>query len=116
MRKSLYALTLVAFLFSTTSAYAEYTLSMYEVVGNEDAFKSYLTGVGRGIQYANEFMKAQGVPPLFCMPNNLSLDESIIHSLLDQEIRRPSGDRKYNADNTIEMILTISFIRRFPCK
>ena len=116
MRKSLHVLTLVVFLFSAASTYAEFPLSTYAELKNNDKFKGYVTGVGRGIFWANVVMEAQGRSPLFCMPNKLALDEGLILSLLDQEIRSSSVDSDYKADTSIELILTNAFIKRFPCR
>jgi hypothetical protein len=74
--------------------------------------ESYLTGVGRGIHYANTMLQVSGREKLFCIPENLSLDAGIIQSLLDQEIRYG----KYKGETYLEAILMMSFIHRFPCK
>jgi len=58
----------------------------------------------------------QGRKPLFCIPRKLSLDEGVIHSLLDQEIRNPASGKQYTPDSDIELILVSAFISRFPCK
>jgi hypothetical protein len=53
---------------------------------------------------------------LFCMPEKLALDEGVIQSLLDQEIREPAAGVPYPSGTSIELILTQAFVRRFPCK
>ena len=67
MRRFLHVLALFAFLFSANSAYAEFPLSMYAEVKDYKPFKDYITGVGRGIFWANVVIEAQGRPPLFCI-------------------------------------------------
>ena len=101
------------------SAYAEFTVEEYRQFEQypevKESLNSYVTGVGRGIFWANVMLGFQNTPPLFCIPANLSLDEGIIISLLDQEIRNPMKGARYEADTPIELILTGAFIHRFPC-
>lgn len=99
-----------------TSAYADMPLSQYEEFKKLPPFKDYVAGVGRGIFWANIVMKTEGGPSLFCMPNKLALDEGLIYSLLDQEIRSPSSGSRYELTTPLELILVRSFIARFPCK
>lgn len=50
-------------------------------------FDSYLVGVGRGILWANTILDITGQKKLFCTPENLAMDEGIILSVIDQELR-----------------------------
>ena len=107
------------FLLLTCSANADFTLGNYrKLVQNptvKERLSDYVTGVGRGIFWSNVILEVQKREPLFCMPAKLSLDEGIIQSLLDQEIRSPSKGTSYNNETPIELIMTNAFIHRFPC-
>jgi len=102
-------------LVTTFPAHAEFPLSSYNDVKDYKAFKDYVTGVGRGIFWANVVMGAQGRPKIFCIPEKLALDDGLVLSLLDQEIRSPSPGSDYKSDTPIELILTNGFAKRFPC-
>lgn len=98
------------------SAAADISLRQYsEFRKNVSQFKDYLVGVGRGVFWANVILETNGKPKLFCMPRKLALDEEIILSMLEQEIRSPSGGKPYSEDAPVEMVMTFSFAHRFPC-
>jgi len=94
---------------------AEFTVSEYRELKDLPEMKSYVTGVGRGIMWTNVVaVNHYGQRPLFCVPEKFILDEAVILSLLDQEIRQPSRD--YQPETfPIELILLTSFQERFPC-
>lgn len=76
------------------AANADFPLEQYRTLSQSleisDRLSNYVTGVGRGIFWANVLMRTQSKERLFCMPENLSLDSRIIQALLDQAIRAPS--------------------------
>ena len=109
------ALISMSAIYSPT-AYAEVPLSKYTEFRNSvPQFTDYLVGVGRGIFWANVLLGIHGKPRLFCMPQKLALDEGIILSLIDQEIRSPSSGKPYANDASVEMVMVFAFVRRFPC-
>ena len=98
-------------------AFADVPLSLYfEFKKSQPSFTDYLTGIGRGVFWANTVLKANNQTPLFCMPNKLALDQGIILSLIDQEVRNPSSGQQWTEDTSIELIMVVAFQKRFPCK
>lgn len=99
--------------------YADVTLKAYldlrQTPEIREKLRTYFTGVGRGIFYSNAALYIRGAQRLFCMPDDLALDEGIIQALLDQEIRGPGEGRSYEGDTSVELILLNAFIYRFPC-
>jgi hypothetical protein len=77
--------------------------------------KDYVTGMGRGNEWANVFLRRKGEAPLFCLPPKMHFDAPIIASLLDQEIRDPSSGVAWKPDTPIELIMVV-LTERFPCK
>lgn len=99
-----------------SSAHAEIPANKYtEFKKNVPQFKDYLIGLGRGIFWANTLIEMQGKPKLFCMPENLSLDDGLILSIIDQEIKKPSIKKPWGNGDTVEMVAAIAFVNRFPC-
>ena len=96
---------------------AEVPLELYRVLNelpeSEAKIADYITGVGKGIIWANAFMDSDR---LFCTPKNIVMNAGIIRSLLNQEIRTPHNGTPYESDTFIEAILIASFKSRFPCK
>ena len=78
--------------------------------------KMYIVGVGRGVFYANVLLEVYGREKLFCMPPSLKLDEGIVLSLLDQEVRSPAHGKPWTDDASIEMVMAFAFKEKFPCK
>ncbi len=115
LRKTLTMLVAVLTVCVSGVVRAEFTASEYLELKDLPEMKSYVTGVGRGILWTNSVAVNQyGHPPLFCVPTKFGMDETVILSLLDQEIRRPSRD--YQPETfPIELILVVSFQERFPC-
>jgi hypothetical protein len=98
-------------------AHAEIPLRVYRELTSKQVewLKSYIVGVGRGVFWTQSVLKAKGKEAFFCMPAKLKLDEGIILSLLDQEIRQPSNGKPYTDDVPVEFIMIIAFTNRFPC-
>lgn len=100
-------------------AHAELDLELYEKVKQDGKLPPdiaiYVTGIGRGIFWTNAYLENDKSGSLFCMPRKLSLDEGLIHALLEQEISSPASGTTYNNDVPIEYILLRAFVTRFPC-
>ena len=90
-------------------------LELRDIPQTQENVRNYFTGVGRGIFWANTLVAAKGAPPIFCMPKSLALDEGIIQSILDQEIRDNAEKHAYKNDTPVELILLYAFINKFPC-
>ncbi len=90
---------------SASTSNADITLKAYldlrESPQVREKLRTYFTGVGRGIFWSNAVLNARGAQPLFCMPDKLALDEGIIQSVLDQEIRAPSEGSPYTGDTPV---------------
>jgi hypothetical protein len=103
----------------SASAKADFPLSVYQKLSkNPDVRQNlldYVVGTGRGIFWANIVAKSRQLQPLFCMPEKLELSEQLIEDLLNKEIKQPAQGTNYQSDTPIELILTNSFIHRFPC-
>jgi hypothetical protein len=114
-RLSLGALTCILICWNP-AARAEVPVSNYAAFKkNVPQFKDYLIGLGRGIFWANTLLTSQGKPNLFCMPEDLILDDASILSLIDHEIRQPSAKKPWSNDTTVEMVAAFAFVSRFPC-
>lgn len=83
---------------------------------NIPGFKDYVVGLGRGVFWANVSLDAAGRDKLFCLPPKMNLDEGIILSILDQEIRQPSSGKAWESTTPIELIMVVAFTRRFACE
>src|SRR5690554_5785725 len=97
-------------------ASAEFTVENYhQFKGSVAQLDDYLVGLGRGIFWANTVLNVEGRDKIFCMPQGLSLDEGIILSVIDQEIRSPTYRDSWDSDVPIELIAVHAFKNKFPC-
>ena len=96
-------------------AHAEFPLSTYDDLKDDKDFKSYMTGVARGVFWANAYLDAKGQPRLFCFPPKLGFDAAIALSVLNQAVleERKMGTK---GDASLELILTSGLSRKFPCE
>jgi hypothetical protein len=103
---------------ATTSS-AEINLKIYlasqKTEQGRAMVRSYVTGVGRGVLWYNAEISAKNNSKLFCFPPKLALDQEVIDSLLNQEIRSPASGKSYSEKTPIELILIKAFETRFPC-
>ncbi|MBO9484746.1 hypothetical protein [Salinisphaera sp. G21_0] len=98
---------------------ADFTFKDYEslskVQSTKERLSDYVVGVGRGIFWSNVLLKIQEKNRLFCPPSNLEFDEPVIMELLEDEIEFLSHQPGFRDDTPIELILTGSFAKKFPC-
>ncbi|MDY0251420.1 MAG: hypothetical protein RBR45_15450 [Pseudomonas sp.] len=105
------------FLINAKVVSADVTVENYhQFKGNVDQFDDYLVGVGRGIFWTNIVLNVEGRDKIFCMPNGLSLDQGIILSVIDQEVRRPTDRGSWEKDVPVELIAVYAFRNKFPCQ
>ena len=90
-------------------------LNLRDKPQTQESLRTYFIGVGRGIFWANVLVTTNGTSPIFCMPKGLALDEGIIQSILNQEIRENDEKHVYESDTPVELILVHAFINKFPC-
>ena len=97
------------------------TINIYEEVmkskneNSKQAFTLYIKGVGDGFFWSNASLRSNNQKPLFCLPDNLTLNAYNYIQILDEEL----ADSKdfYLTNNTpIAFILFNGLIKTFPCK
>jgi hypothetical protein len=99
-------------------ASAQVSLSIYRSAvkeGISESNKTYVTGLGRGVLWANVAAEDNGIK-LFCPPAQTNFDPAFLASLLDQEIREPLSGIPWKDDTPIELIMVYAFVDKFPCK
>jgi hypothetical protein len=76
----------------------------------------YIIGVGRGYLWANIEIKRNGGKPMFCPPENLSINSENIISVLNQKIKDFEKNGIIKDDWDTEYILLLGLEETFPCK
>ena len=95
-------------------------LSAYQKIrpglDNDPANGMYIVGLGKGVFWANTVVKLKKQPPLFCPPAKLRITGDFVISLLNEEIdQAAAGGHPHAQNEDIELVMVMSFLRRFPC-
>ncbi|TXI25331.1 MAG: hypothetical protein E6Q61_02565 [Nitrosomonas sp.] len=106
--------TLIGLVAVSASAMAEIPVSQYDQFKATETFKTYITGVGRGFQWANAMLRNEGMPPLYCAPDNVGFDQNDYLSLLENEVEKKNL-RTDSPDAAVEMVLLFALKHAFPC-
>ena len=97
----------------TPFANAEFTLKEYKSMKQTEMFKEYITGVGRGIYWANMHLLQTGNSPFYCQPLKLSLSGENYLNILDRYVEQNKD--KVKPGTFIELLLLEGLIDTFPC-
>ncbi len=98
---------------SASFADAEFTLKEYRAMKHTETFREYITGVGRGIYWANMHLQQTGKSPIYCQPLKLSLSGENYLNILDRYAEQNKDKIKPGA--FIELLLLEGLIDTFPC-
>jgi hypothetical protein len=75
------------------------------------SMKLYITGVGRGYQYANVELWRRHKSPLFCQPEEFAVLPENFVEILDKALAK----RTLKDDQLIEYALLAGLMEAFPC-
>ena len=110
--------TLFAFIWLIAAVFvapvwAEISVRDYDKARESETLKTYITGVAKGIFWANAVLGFNKQTPLFCPPANLALTGENYRDILNRELNAQKD--KYSLDAPIEMILLHGLMSTFPC-
>jgi len=111
MRKII-AITALSILSFSQVAQADYTISQYKKIKDDERFNLYLTGYVNGLEWANVNMISNGLPPLFCTPVYLALTADNAIQLFDDYLAR----HKSEGGDFMELHMVAALQKAFPCK
>lgn len=88
------------------------TLSKSEVL------RIVLSNVYHAFDWANAVNEGEGLRPLFCPPEDLSVEDELVIRMIEDELQNPSayGLSFYPSDTPIELILLHGAKNMFPCR
>ncbi len=114
MKRALLAVLMLTF---STLALAEFHVSEYDGLKNEETFKTYIYGVGVGLSWANAVAIDKNRTPLFCQPLRLKLNGPDYMKMLDNAVTEWRKSRKgSDPDPVVELLLVDRLIDMFPCQ
>ena len=97
--------------------YAEVTLETYEIVGKNDEFKVFVSGLGEGYSLANAELKVKRkLPPLYCEPDKVKLNTDNYLEILDNYLSQPVVKAQTHPTLPVGVMLLKALQDAFPCK
>jgi len=109
--------------FGISHLYAEVPVKDYRTaLSNPDSaaiVKSYVSGLGNGMVYANEFsQRNKQAQPLFCAPSKLTLTGDNFVNLLDAQIKlsEERNGKEPTMNVPIGLLLLEGLVDTFPCE
>jgi hypothetical protein len=108
MKRAALLVTLTAF--TTAPAYAEISVKAYKLARTDSEMRTYVLGVGRGIEWANASLP--GGRAIYCPPPHMVFNQGNFIDLIDRAIKDPAT----KDTDQIEVLLLTGLINDFPCK
>ena len=95
---------------------ADVPLKLYATVKDDETFKSYIGGVGKGLFCANLYLVIEKKPPIFCPPAKLPLSNEIYLDILDRFIKQNKDKIEQMSFEfpSVEYLLLLGLIDTFP--
>jgi hypothetical protein len=111
------ALCIVGISLLVSPAYADVSIGIYKATKkdhgkNWGSLQLYLSGVGMGYQYANIALTMVKKQPIYCPPENFSLNNDNLIEILEKQLEKSPGPDAA----PIEPALFLGLVNTFPCK
>ena len=98
---------------TTSSLAGDLTVEQYQKTRDDPRIKSYLSGVGQGIHFANIELKREGKPRLYCPPDELLLNVGNIYQMIDATLE---SNPTLPKTTFVTAIVLLKLQQTFPCK
>jgi len=85
-------------------------MGTYKAHKDEAPLRTYITGLGKGMEWTNTLAKQSTGKALFCVPSDVALNEAHYVGLIDKALAQGVAD-----DQPIEMSLILGLAAAFPC-
>lgn len=93
------------------SASGEIPIGQYAQLKDNDQVKTYITGVGKGVFYADVYLSVFDRKPLLCIPPGVEIGQDIILAAIEKELNTTN----YDPLDPVESIVPMALMVRFPC-
>lgn len=89
------------------------TVEQYQKVRDDPRIRSYISGIGEGILYANESLELDKTTRLYCPPSNLALNVDNEYQMIDATLK---SNPTLPKTTSIAAIIVEAMRKTFPCK
>jgi len=107
----------IMLLFFSNHAYPEIpTIEEYQENNDIKAHNTYIYGLERGLDWANEYMFQKHSIEIYCKPSDLSLSSKQLRKIIDKAIQKNvTFYAKYKSAPLVGLALRNGYIDTFPC-
>ena len=107
----------IILLFFSNHAYsAPPTIEEYQDNNDIEAHNTYIYGLERGLEWANEYMFQKHSIEIYCKPSDLSLSSKQLRKIIDKAIQtNVTFYAKYKSAPLVGLALRNGYIDAFPC-
>ena len=107
----------IILLFFSNHAYSGLpTIEEYQDNNDIEAHNTYIYGLERGLDWANEYMFQKHSIEIFCKPSDLSLSSKQLRKIIDKAIQKNiTFYTKYKSAPLVGLALRNGYIDTFPC-
>ena len=108
----------IILLFFSNHAYSSGLPTVEEYQDDQDtgAYDTYIYGLERGLDWANEYMFQKHSIEIYCKPSDLSLSSKQLRKIIDKAIQKNiTFYTKYKSAPLVGLALRNGYIDNFPC-
>ena len=107
----------IILLFFSNHAYSSPpTIEEYQDNNDIEAHNTYIYGLERGLDWANEYMFQKHSIEIYCKPSDLSLSSKQLRKIIDKAIQKNvTFYAKYKSAPLVGLALRNGYIDAFPC-
>ena len=107
----------IILLFFSNHAYsAPPTIEEYQDNKDIETYNTYIYGLERGLDWANEYMFQKHSIEIYCKPSELSLSSIQLRKIIDKAIQKNvTFYNKYKSAPLVGLALRNGYIDTFPC-
>ena len=107
----------IILLFFSNHAYSSPpTIEEYQDNNDIESHNTYIYGLERGLDWANEYMFQKHSIEIYCKPSDLSLSSKQLRKIIDKAIQKNiTFYAKYKSAPLVGLALRNGYIDAFPC-
>ena len=109
-------IAIILLFFSSYTYSGPPTIEEYQDNQDTGVHDTYIYGLERGLEWANEYMFQKHSIEIYCKPSDLSLSSKQLRKIIDKTIQKNiTFYTKYKSAPLVGLALRNGYIANFPC-